>query len=60
MPTQHQLRAISVLLENLLKELESTSADRLQRRARHELPILIDDILKGQLSSETGETERET
>ena len=58
--TKGGLVLIERLLANLLKELESTLADRLRRRARHELPILIDDILKEQLSSDTGETERET
>jgi hypothetical protein len=40
----------------MLKDLETTLVERLRLRAQHELPILIDDILKEQLSSGPGET----
>ena len=54
--TKSGLLLIERLLANMLKDLEFTLAERLRRRAQHELPILIDDILKEQLSGGPGET----
>jgi uncharacterized protein (DUF2267 family) len=58
--TKSGLLLIERLLANMLKDLEFTLADRLRRRAQHELPILIDDILKEQHSGGPGETEEKT
>ena len=49
-----------VLMERLLENLLRDWAKRSQRRARWEIPIMIDDILIVQLSSETAATERKT
>ena len=54
--TKNGLLLIERLLANMLKDLEFTLAERLRRRAQHELPILIDDILKEQFSGGPGET----
>ncbi|MEE8236405.1 MAG: hypothetical protein V3R53_06400 [Gammaproteobacteria bacterium] len=55
--TRSGLVLIERLLAHMLKDLESALVDRMRRRARHELPILIDDILKEQLSGDPGETQ---
>ena len=49
-----------VLMERLLENLLRDWAKRSQRRARWEIPIMIDDILIVQLSSDTAATERKT
>ena len=49
-----------VLMERLLENLLRDWAKRSQRRARWEIPIMIDDILIVQLSRETAATERKT
>ena len=54
--TKDSLVLMERFLENLLRDL----AKRSQRRARWEIPIMIDDILIVQLSSETAATERKT
>ena len=54
--TKDSLVLMERLLENLLRDLTKRS----QRRARWEIPIMIDDILIVQLSSETAATERKT
>ena len=58
--TKSGLVLIERLLARMLKALESTLVDRLRRRAQHELPILIDDILKEQASSSSDEADGET
>lgn len=58
--TKSGLVLIERLLARMLKDLESTLVERLRRRAQHELPILIDDILKEQLSGGPGEDKGKT
>ncbi len=58
--TKSGLVLIERLLARMLKDLESTLVERLRKRAQHELPILIDDILKEQASSPPDETDGET